>query len=227
MSPINFFSIASYIIRSTKILKGKDKICVGELRWRRVSVVERVASYFGFSLVVIAVVLFWLLDWMLGSVFTVFAFIVMVWYLKMKRSGDAYLREVSERTKCNFKGGGFGYGSVYGDYKGRKIEVTVNKTLDADRSLAGFIISYAVLESAVGVVAGIKNFTAVKVEHRARIEEPFQIDDRTCVDKNLILYLPESNEATGLPWKSARSLVAKINKLIKKAEEIETNIRTL
>jgi len=190
-----------------------------------VFVVERVASYFGFSLVMIAVVLFWLLDWMLGSVFTVFVVAVMIWYLKTKKRGDDYLREVAERTGCNFKSGGFGYGSVFGDYKGRRIEVSVDKTLDAGRSLAGFAISYSVLQSAVGAVAGIKNFTIIKVEHRASVEEPFKINDRTYVDKHLILYFPESNEVTGLPKSDVRSLIAKINELIKKAEEIETNIR--
>jgi len=145
-----------------------------------------------------------------------------VWYLKTKKRGDAYLMEIAKRTKCKFKGGEFGYGSVYGPYKGRKIEVSVNKTLDTGRSLAGFAISYSLLQSAVGAVAGIKNFTTVKVEHRARIEEPYKMDERTFVDKQLILYLPESNEPTGLPKSSARSLVAKIDSLVEKAEEIES-----
>jgi len=185
------------------------------------SFVKNVWSFLGFSLVAIGTVLFWLLNWMLGFVFTIFVAVVVVWYLKMKKRGDAYLMEIAKRTKCKFKGGGFGYGSVYGDYKGRKIEVTVGKTLDTGRSLAGFAISYSLLQSAVGAVAGIKNFTAVKVEHRARIEEPYKMDERTYVDKNLLLYLPESNEATGLPKSSVRSLVAKIDELVKKAEEID------
>jgi len=186
-----------------------------------VSFFKNIWSFLGFSLVAIGTVLFWLLNWMLGCVFTIFVAIVVVWYLKMKKRGDAYLMKIAERTKCKFKGGGFGYGSVHGDYKGRKIEVSVDKTLDTGRSLAGFAISYSLLQSAVGAVAGIKNFTIIKVEHRASVEKPFKIDDRTYVDKHLILYLPESNEATGLPKSSARSLVAKIDSLIKKAEEIE------
>jgi len=60
------------------------------------------------------------------------------------------------------------------------------------------------------------------VEHRASIEEPYKIDDRTYIDKQFILYLPESNEVTGLPKGSARSLIAKINRLVEKAEEIES-----
>jgi len=190
--------------------------------WRWLSFVKNVWSFLGFSLVAIGTVLFWLLNWMLGSVFTIFVAVVVVWYLKMKKRGDAYLMEIAKRTKCKFKGGGFGYGSVYGRYKGRKIEVSVDKTLDTGRSLAGFAISYSLLQSAVGAVAGIKNFTAVKVEHRARVEEPCKMDERTYVDKNLLLYLPESNEATGLPKSSARSLVAKIDSLVEKAEEIES-----
>ena len=186
------------------------------------SFVKNVWSFLGFSFVAIGTVLFWLLNWMLGFVFTIFVAVVVVWYLKMKKRGDAYLMEIAKRTKCKFKGGGFGYGSVYGPYKGRKIEVSVNKTLDTGRSLAGFAISYSLLQSAVGAVAGIKNFTTVKVEHRARIEEPYKMDERTFVDKQLILYLPESNEPTGLPKSSARSLVAKIDSLVEKAEEIES-----
>ena len=186
------------------------------------SFVKNVWSFLGFSLVAISTVLFWLLSWMLGTVYTIFVAIVVVWYLKTKKQGDTYLMEIAKRTKCKFKGGGFGYGSVYGDYKGRKIEVTVDKTLDTGRSLAGFAISSSLLQSAVGVVAGIKNFTAIKVEHRASIEEPYKIDDRTYIDKQFILYLPESNEVTGLPKGSARSLIAKINRLVEKAEEIES-----
>lgn len=185
------------------------------------SFVKNLWSFLGFSFVAIGTVLFWLLNWMLGFVFTIFVAIVAVWYLKMKKRGDAYLMEIAKRTKCKFKGGGFGYGSVYGRYKGRKIEVSVNKTLDTGRSLAGFAISYSTIQSAVGVVAGIKNFTAIKVEHRASVDETFKIDERTYVDKHLILYLPESNEATGLPKSSARSLIAKIDSLVEKAKEIE------
>jgi len=186
-----------------------------------VSFLENVWSLLAFLFVMVGTLLFWLLDWMFGLIFTVFVIIVMLWYLRTKRSGDVYLEEVAKRTQCKFKGGGFGYGSVYGDYRGHKIEITVDKTLDTGRSLTGLIISSSVLQSAVGGVAGMRNFTAVRVGHRARVEEPYRIDDRTYVDKQLILYLPESNGATGLPKSSARSLVKKIDEIITKAEEIE------
>jgi len=195
-------------------------------RRRWLSFAKKTWSFIGFSLVALSVVLLWFLNWMLGFAFTIFVAIVVVWYLKLKKRGNTYLMEVAKRTKCKFKGGGFGYGIVYGDYKGRKIEVSVDKTLDTGRSISGFAISYSLLESAVGAVAGIKNFTTVKVEHRASIEEPYKIDGRTFVDKQFILYLPESNEATGLPKTSARSLVTKINRLVEKAKDLEDQSKT-
>ena len=182
---------------------------------------EKAFSYLGLFLVTIGTLLLWLLDLRFGFLFTVFVAIVMIWYIKTKKKGDIYLKRIAEITGCDFKSGGFGYGKVFGYYKGRKIEVSVNKTLDTNRSLAGFALSYSVLQSAIGSVAGIKNFTTIKVEHRASIREPYKIDDRTYVDKNFLLYLPESNGASGLPKSDVKSLVAEIDRLIKRSEEIE------
>ena len=184
---------------------------------------EKVAIYFGFCLIVFAVVLLCFVNLVLGFVFTVFVVIVFVWYLKLKKKGDVYLKSVAEMLKCKFEGGKFAYGRVFGSYKGRKIEVSVNKDYDALRGFAGFIISAYVFDSAIGTLAGIKNFTSVKIEHKANIEKPFKLKDRIYVDKHFILYLPPSNEFTGLPKLSVKSLIAKIDEIIEKAEQIENS----
>jgi len=187
------------------------------------SVIENIAGYIGIFLVFVSVVLLWLVNWMLGLAFTVFVAAVASWYLRTKRKGDLYLREVARITGCEFQGGELGYGRVVGVYKGCRIEVCVNKGYDSLRGLAGFAVSTAVLDSAVGILAGIKNFTSVKVEHGAHVEEPFKLDDRTYVDKHLILYLPPSNGISGLPKISVRSMKRKIDEIVKKAEQIESS----
>ncbi len=182
---------------------------------------ERMASYIGFSLIIVAVVLFWLLDIFFGLMFTIFVAAVIVWYLKTKKKGDAYMRKVANITGCGFQSGGFGYGFVAGSYKGHDIEIKVNKDYNSLRGIAGFAISSTLLNSAMGVLAGIRNFTSVKVKHNAHVEKPFKLAPRIYVDEHLILYLPASSEITGLPKLDAKSLVEEIDKIIKKAEQIE------
>ncbi len=182
---------------------------------------ERIASYVGFSLIIVAVALFWFIDIFFGLFFTIFVAAVLIWYLKTKKKGDAYMKEVARITGCRFQSGGFGYGFVTGSYKGRDIEIKVNKDYNSLRGLAGFAISSTLLNSAAGVLAGIKNFTSVKVTHNAHVEEPFKLAPRKYVDEHLILYLPASSEITGLPKLDAKSLVAEIDKIIKKAKQIE------
>jgi hypothetical protein len=183
--------------------------------------VERIASYVGFSLVIVAVALFWLLDIFFGMFFTIFVAAVIIWYLKTKKKGDTYMKEVASITGCKFQSGGFGYGFVTGSYKGHDIEIKVNKDYNSLRGIAGFAISSTLLNSAMGVLVGIRNFTSVKVKHDAHVEEPFKLAPGMYVDEHLILYLPASSEITGLPKLDAKSLVADIDKIIKKVEQIE------
>ena len=79
------------------------------------------------------------------------------------------------------------------------------------------------LDSVMGALAGIENFTTVIVEHKSLVKEPFKLDDRTYVDEHLMLYLPPSDRTTGLPEIDARRLVAEIDNVIKKAKQIEAS----
>ncbi len=69
-------------------------------------------------------------------------------------------------------------------------------------------------------MVGIKNFTSVKVKHGAKVAEPLHLDDRTYIDRYVILYLPVSDDVTGLPKLDAESLLARIDEIIDKAKEI-------
>lgn len=60
------------------------------------------------------------------------------------------------------------------------------------------MLSEAILNLAVGALAGIVIYPSIKVRHEADICKPFKLDDRTYVDKRLILYLPLSGGVTGL-----------------------------
>ena len=59
----------------------------------------------------------------------------------------------------------------------------------------------------MGVLIGIKNFTSIKIRHKAKVDKSYQLDERTFVDKEIILYLPPSNEVTGLPTCGVSSLI--------------------
>jgi hypothetical protein len=101
------------------------------------------------------------------------------------------------------------------------MEVTVNRGYNSLRGIAGFALSTMILESAVGAVAGITNFTSVKIRHRGRVDTPYQLNDQVFVDKHLILFLPRSHEMTGLPRISAKSLIKRIDGIIDKVITIE------
>jgi hypothetical protein len=179
-----------------------------------------IISIIGFSLVGVAVILLFLVSWILGLVFSIFAAAVIVWYIRRKKSGDIYLRELARFIGCDFESGGFGYGIVIGSYRGHEIEIKINQDYDSNKGLSGFIISSALLESTSGLLAGIKNFASVKIKHAADIVEPYKLDSRTFVDNNLIMYLPPS-DVTGMPTQSVKSLIRKINGLIKVVSDLE------
>jgi hypothetical protein len=182
--------------------------------------VGKMAGYIGVLLTVIGVVLFWSLNWVLGLVFTVFVLAVAAWHLRMKREGNAYLKEVAGLAGCDFHEGELGYGRVTGTRGGHEIEITVNSDYDSLQGLGGFVISEAILDSAVGALARIKNFTSIKVKHGAEVEDPMYLDERTYIDGQVILFLPTSNKVTGLPELKPEFLLAKIDEIVEKAEEL-------
>lgn len=182
---------------------------------------EKIASFLGISLTVLATILLWWISFPLGLVFTIFVLAVIIWYLNTRNKGNLYLREVAKLIKCEFASGGLAYGEVTGSYKGRRIEIRVNKGYDSLRGFAGFILSSIALESAIGVLAGIRSFTSVKIEHRAIVEEPFMLDDRTIVDRHLVLYLPPCHGISGIPVLSPESLVDEIDGILGKIRGIE------
>ena len=182
---------------------------------------EKIASYFGLALVAFGVALLWLVDWILGLSFSLLTVAVLAWYLFTKNAGDNYLKKVAAKIGCNFKGDRLAFGSVYGQYRGRKIEISVEKSFDTDRGLAGLALSYMLTDSLVGVVSGITNFTSVKIEHRARVKKPYQLDSRTYVDKSLVLYLPKSSSLIGMPSMTPEELVQEIDRVIEKLKVIE------
>jgi len=188
-----------------------------------VKTIEDIAGFLGILLTMVAIVLLWRVNWILGFVFSVFVLGVAVWYLRTKKQGNSYLKEVAGMTQCKFQRGGLGYGRVSGSYRGHKIEVSLSRGYDSLRGLAGFTISMVTLDSVMGVLAGIENFTAVIVEHKSLVKEPFKLDDSTYVDEHLMLYFPPSDRTTGLPEIDAGRLVTQIDNIIRKAEQIETS----
>ncbi len=153
--------------------------------------------------------------------FTLFVAVVIIWYMQTKIRGDVYLKELANRTGCKFDSEKFGYGRVFGSYRGYEIEVSVNKDYCAQRGLSGFILTTVILNSVIGSVAGIRNFTSVKVRHKACLDKPFRLNDRTYVDGQFITNLPSSDKCTGLPICSVASLIERIDEMIEKAREIE------
>ena len=132
------------------------------------------------------------------------------------------MKEVARKIGGNFRSGGPGYGKVEGTYRGRRVEVHIKKSYNSGKGLTGLAVSYSLAQSMMGVLAGLENFTIVKVEHKARIEEPRQIRDRIFLDKDSLIYLPESSSTTGLPKMKPKKLVENIEKLVLMVEKLET-----
>ena len=183
--------------------------------------IEKIASYFGLALIAFGIAFLWLINWILGLSFSLFTAAVLAWYLFTKKVGDDYLRKVAEKIGCTFEGDQLAFGSVYGRYRDRKIEISVAKSFNTSRGLAGLALSYILVDSLVGAVSGISNFTLVKIEHQARVTKPYQLDDRTYVAKSLVLYLPKSSSLTGIPSTTPEKFVLELDRLIEKLKVIE------
>ncbi len=185
------------------------------------NLVEKIATFAGSSLTLIAVVLLWYVDWTLGLLFTIFVVIVFAWCARLRTAGNYYLKQVAELTGCSFEGSGPSYGRVIGSYRGRQIEIGVSRGYDAARGLSGLSASLIAFDSVIGTLAGIKNFTVVKLGHKAHIAEPLRIGERIYVSKSEVLYIPPCDEVSGLPMVGVSSLVSEINRIIDMIEELE------
>jgi len=183
--------------------------------------IEKIATFAGSFLTLIAVALLWYVDWTLGLLFTIFVVIVFVWCMRLRTAGNYYLKQVAELIGCSFEGSGPSYGRVTGSYRGRQIEIGVNKGYDAARALSGLSASLIAFDSMIGTLAGIKNFTVVKLGHKAHITEPFRMEERVYVSKNEVLYIPPCDEVSGLPMVGTSSLVSEIDRIIDMIEELE------
>ena len=175
---------------------------------------EKIALFTGFALTIIGAGIFWMMDVFLGGVFTLFVIGVAVWYLRLKNKGNLYLKDVAVRLGCRFEGGGFAYGCVRGVFEEGEIEIRVCRDFNSLRGLGGFALSSVLLESAIGVLAGMRNFTCVKIRHCGRVKTLPHLRGRVFMDEETILYLPISNDMTGLPLLKAGALVLEIKKAI-------------
>jgi len=181
---------------------------------------EKIASLIGFALVLIAVALMWLINIWLGAVCTVIVAAALIWYRRTLKGGNTYLEDLADLMGCSYEGGELGFGRVSGVYRGREIEVAVNKDYDSSKGLAGFALSNLLMESTIGALAGITNYTSVKILHGGLVEEPYRLDQTSFVDRGLVLYLPPSG-AEGIPRLAVDEVVARINELVDLADGLE------
>lgn len=187
----------------------------------------KVGNYIGYAglfLTVIAVALLLSINLLLGVVMAGFVVLVLVWYLRNKQKGEIYLRKLAEKLNGRLERAGLGYSRVSALRKGRLIRISVISGYNSAYGLAGLGISWLLLDSVIGVSAGIENFTCVEIEHKAKVDKPFMINERVFADKRTIVYLPDSHSTTGLPKCSVKSLIKNIDGLIEKADQLENEM---
>lgn len=160
---------------------------------------EKIALAAGALFTIVGTTLFWLMDPFLGAIFTVFVGGVVIWYLKLKSKGNVYLKQVAKLMGCRFRSGGPAYGRVEGRFLDHEVDIRIRRGQDSGRTLGGFILSQALLDSTMGVLAGIRNYTRVTIKHQLDVEGVYELDRQTFYDENLLVYLPPCNEFTGLP----------------------------
>ena len=187
-------------------------------------VVREYVGYAGLLLTGFALIMLFSANLVLGLATALFVALVLAWYLRAKWRGEAYLKALAERMGGRLEGGRLGYGRVVAVRGGRRVEVSVNSGYDSARGLAGLGVSVVLLDSMMGVLAGIKNYTCVRVWHRARVETPFRLGERTFVDKHSIIHFPYSHGTTGLPKCSVEALLAEIDEMIEKASYLESRL---
>lgn len=186
--------------------------------------VRNYIGYAGLFLTVIAVALLLSINMLLGVVTAGFVTLVLIWYLRNKQKGEVYLKELAEKLNGRLESEGLGYSRILASRKGRSIRISVVSGYNSIYGLAGLGISWLLLDSIVGILAGIENFTCIEIEHKVKVDKPFKINERVFADKHMIVYLPDSYSTTGLPKCSVKSLIEDIDKLIEKADRLENGL---
>ncbi len=122
---------------------------------------------------------------------------------------------------CSSKHSKTAYGEVFGSYGERRIVIEVKGGYDAAFGLKGMLISIAALDSAVGSLIGLKNFTLVRVEHGAVVTHPLRLMEGAYVASREAFYVPPC-KPSGLPKISPKCLVSRIDRLLDAIEELES-----
>jgi hypothetical protein len=181
---------------------------------------HKIFAYIGIALSIIGVAITYTLHWMLGVATTIIVIVAFLWWRNMKKEGDKYLVDFAEATGLKYIQDNVVYGRVHGDYKGHEVSLTVTSDYNSDRGLMGFVLSDVFMQSAVGVVEGIENYTVLKLKHNKVIENPYSVDKWTFVDRDVIAYFPPVGGPEGLPHISVLSLREQLDRLIKIADEL-------
>ena len=175
-----------------------------------------VAGFIGILLTVFVIVLLFSVNLVFGSLFFLYVIIVVFMYLRLRRKGRRYLKELAQRTGLLFKGSLFGYGKLAGVYRGFEVEVSIESGYKPLRSLMGLSLSLLYLGSTLGVLAGLKNFTVVRIRHGMLVGMRVRLKSRLYIEDEFALYYPKSDGLTGLPKHDAKSFVAELNNVIRR-----------
>ncbi len=175
----------------------------------------------GLSLTIIGTLLLWNIHVFLGLSFSIFVIAVFSWYLMSKREGDLYLKRVAELLDCSFRHRRTAYGDVTGSYRKKRIVIEVKSSYDTSSGITGMIASISALDSMIGSLAGLENFTLVRIGHNAMITHPFKLMEGAYITSREVLYIPPC-KSSGLPKISPEHLVSKISDLLDVIEELES-----
>ncbi len=180
----------------------------------------RVFTIIGVSLTFIALILLWSVDILLGVSMSIFILLTFVWYLKTRRRGNSYLKRVAELMGCPFKRGWAAYGRVSGSYRGRIVVVEVKSGYDPSAGLTGLLASLATIDSSIGAVAGLRNFTIVRMKHQIPIDHPIRLFKGAYAVHGEAFYIPPC-ETSGLPKITPSQMVSKIGELSNALDALE------
>ena len=181
---------------------------------------QKIATWAGIVLSLIAVALMFTIHWIMGVFATALVIFAYFWWKKMKTTGDKYMKELAEKTGLTFKSGGLAYGNVYGLYKGYDVSISVTSDYNSDSGLLGFTMSRMFMNSAIGVVEGIENYTIVKLKHGKMVREPYSVDKRTFVDTHAVVYFPPVAGVDGLPGQAVAGLIRQLDRLVAIANKL-------
>jgi len=180
---------------------------------------QKIATWAGIVLSLLAVGIMFTIHWMMGVFATALVVFAYFWWKQMKETGDKYLKDLAKETGLAFKSGGLAFGNVYGTYNGYDFSISVTSDYNSDSGLLGFVLSDMFLESAIGVITGVENFTIVKLKHGKTVE-PYAVDKRTFIDTHAIVYMPPVGGAEGLPSQSVHGLIRQMDRLVAIANKL-------